>query len=826
MLNTLYEYNDVDSLRLLIEAFEYSKFANIEDKLIVETVISYATIEQSVIGPLFSLERNLPQYRISNILDLLAESLTKLGPSYDREDNYELTDFALHLITRELKSKNVTPEKLWVWLSPLRTSQGHNLKEFNSFITNKKDLKLAIQKWVLLDLQIEESIRERGYRLINSMPILMPQENDLILLLGFLDEEDKRWKELVQLYHHGEGGVQLRQAALKFAEGSVEDLEWLDSLAKPQIPSWQTEQEERQRKQQEKTASRHALHRKQYHTNISKMRAGSYQDILIPAQAYLKLCNDVGQKVPPHKRIAEWLGDELSDAAFEGFEAYLTKKPLFPTSHEIVKIRQESKRYNAEYIIIVGVTERVRKGVGLNELPDDVILAVLFSLRFHSQLEQHAGFSELRVTHIVEQEIEARGLLETSTRDFYEPQLETKKEFVSGLHEFMHDEDKKDVCNTLAYEWLKRFKTLHENTEIQLIKRLVYSYQFDELRSLLREYLDLKNRSHRLIWDVVCFIVDFDNIPETIGNRIDSDFIWLLKDLVQGHYRYGSNLSLSFVQYEWIIQKFRSQWPAVEHPSEETNGSYNAWDASKFIDSFIDQIGSSTDTEAIKTLQRLRCAPEDSYTSRIKMVAAEQHRLVVEASYTPLQLAAIKAIICHTPPKSMADLQALIIEELEVVQAKIRSDDVDSRCAFYDDNNVAHKEERCSSTLIGLLRQGVKGIEYTPELHVANDKEVDITCAIGQLRLPIEVKGQWHNDLWHAADTQLDRLYTQDWRAENRGIYLVLWFGQSQPEHKRLQTPGRGITKPKTAEELQEMLKVNSQATMQGRVEIFVLDLE
>ncbi len=827
ILNTLLKFDDADSLRLIMEAFQHLNFESIEDKFIVDTVISYAGKEQSVFGVLYSVERTLPEHRISNILDLFTNSLTKLGKWHDRVGDHELTDFSHHLILRNLQSTSVSPQRVWAWLNPLHGSQCSNLKELSSFIDDKKEIRLAIQKWVLLDLPLEQSIRERNYLISDSLPILMPQEQDLILLLSFLDKGDQRWKELLQLYNHNdEYGAKLRQAALKFAEGSIEDIDWLNSLAKPLIPSWQCRQEENQRKRQEKIASRHAVHRKQYHTNISKMRAGNYQDIVSPAQAYLKLFNDVGQKAPAHERIAEWLGDELSDAAFEGFEAYLTKKPFFPTFHEIIKIREESKRYNAEYIIIVAVTERVRKGMGFKDLPDDVILSVLFSLRHHSRVEQHAGISELRVTYLVEQEIETRGLWETATRRFYEPQLETKKEIVSGLHELMRDEDKKNACNTLAFEWLQRFNALHENVEKQLIMRLVYSYQFDELKSLHRRYLDPKNTNQHLIWDAVCFIVDFENITEKIGDNIDSGLIWLIKDLVQGHYRRGSYLELSFAQYEWVIHTFRAQWPAVEHSNEETFGSDNAWDACQFINSFIDRIGGSTDVEAVKALQRLRYASDDSYTPRIKMVAAEQHRLVVEASYTPLTLAAVKAITCNTLPKSIADLQALIIEELEVVQAKIRSDDVDSRCAFYNDKNVAHKEERCSSALIGLLRQGVEGIEYTPELHVANDKEVDITCAIEKLRLPIEVKGQWHKDLWHAADTQLDKLYTQDWRAENRGIYLVLWFGQNQPENKLLQTPGRGITKPKSAKELQEMLKVNSQATQQGRVEIFVLDLE
>ncbi len=827
ILNTLYKFDDADSLRLVIEAFEYINFENIEDQFIVDTVISYASKDQLVFGLLYSVERNLPECRISNILDLLTDALTLLGKWYDRAGDHELTDFAHHLILRELKNTDISPEKVWAWLSQLRGSQGYNLKELSSFIADKRALRLAIQQWVLLDLPVEKPIRGRNYKLADSLPILMPQEQDLILLLSFLDNDDQRWKELVQLYNHnGEDGIKLRQAALKFTEGSKEDLEWLDCLAKPQIPSWQIEQEENQRKHQEKVASRHKVHRQQYRSKISKMRAGNYQEIVDPAQAYLKLFTNVGQEISAHERIAEWLGDELSDAAFEGFEAYLIKKPFFPSSHEIMKIREKSKRYNAEYIIIVAVAERVRKGLELRALPDDVILSVLFSLRHHSHLEQHAGISELGVTQLVEQEIEIRGLWESATRRFYEPQLETNKEFVSGLHELMRDEDKKSASNQLALEWLQRFKNLHENSENKLIKRLVYSYQFDELRSLLAEYLDLKNRTHRPIWDAICFIVDFENITKKVGDSIDSGVIWLLRDLVQGHYRHGSYLELSFAQCEWIVQTFRVQWPTAEHPNEEMDGSNNAWDASQFINSFIERIGKSTDVEAAKVLRRLRQTPEDSYTPWIKVVSAEQNRLIVEANYTPPPLETVKAITCNTLPKSMADLQALIIEELETVQARIKSDDVDSRCIFYDDNNFAHQEERCSSALIGLLRQGVKGIEYTPELHVANDKEVDITCSVDLLRLPIEVKGQWHKELWHAADTQLDRLYTQDWRAEDRGIYLVLWFGQNQPKNKILQTRGRGITKPKTAEELQKMLKINSQATQQGRVEIFVLDLE
>jgi hypothetical protein len=170
-------------------------------------------------------------------------------------------------------------------------------------------------------------------------------------------------------------------------------------------------------------------------------------------------------------------------------------------------------------------------------------------------------------------------------------------------------------------------------------------------------------------------------------------------------------------------------------------------------------------------------------------------------------------------------MQAFMMEELETVQAKIRSDDAESWRGFYDDRGVPFDEERCRDHLLGLLRQASEGITLDPETHVAGDREVDITCSVDALRMPIEIKGQWHPGLWHAADSQLDRLYMQDWRAGGRGIYLVLWFGQNQPPNKCLASPGRRAERPQTPDELREMLVARSMATREGRVLVFVLDL-
>jgi hypothetical protein len=114
---------------------------------------------------------------------------------------------------------------------------------------------------------------------------------------------------------------------------------------------------------------------------------------------------------------------------------------------------------------------------------------------------------------------------------------------------------------------------------------------------------------------------------------------------------------------------------------------------------------------------------------------------------------------------------------------------------------------------------------FNPEAHFADDKEADIACSVGMLRMPIEVKGQWHPELWRAADAQLARLYAQDCRAGGRGIYLVLWFGDQVAKNKRLRRPGRGVHLPETPEQLRAMLTSTSQAAQDGRIKVVVLDL-
>ena len=112
------------------------------------------------------------------------------------------------------------------------------------------------------------------------------------------------------------------------------------------------------------------------------------------------------------------------------------------------------------------------------------------------------------------------------------------------------------------------------------------------------------------------------------------------------------------------------------------------------------------------------------------------------------------------------------------------------------------------------------------EADMPKTKRADLAFAHGQLQLPMEVKGQWHKDVWDAATGQLDLQYLIDWRSEQRGIYCVLWCGDLPSKSgRRLKAPPKGLKTPKTPDEMREMLIARIPESRRPLIDVVVLDL-
>jgi hypothetical protein len=843
LLLELHYLADQSSLRLAIEILPGMGFVGPTDTQIVELILAFSGLsmckfprseETRIGGVMWGLEKKLPDDRIEPILDILADYLSVLlGDSYDRFENSDAINVVYVLVERRLALGRVDPLRLWRWLSSLGERRGFrddSQKAISQWLHDNDQERRRIQRLALLEEPGPKTVWMRSWRLNDQLNGLYPKEADVIELLGSLDPSTEtsgdRWKDLVRLCPHDqEHGEIVREAAARFAT-EPEGRAFLDQFANPEVPDWQIKQEKRERQQKEKQQRSWAEHRANFLKHIDDLRAGKYAEVVNPAQAYLNLYSDMGNDVVAHQRIEQWLGLDLQQAAFQGFEVFLADKSSKPTADEIAESYAHSRRWTAAYIYVAGVAERVRNRKPLDDLSDDRLLATLLEIRFTHILD-HANIDH--VLEEVEKAVKSRsGLWEQFWRLRIEPQLEAQKEHIDGLHEIARGTNSSDLSVALSTEWLERFPEMSHRAEVELIDCLVAAGELEILITYAqkRRGSGFSDEERSSDWDAVAFLVDFENVRQHLeANRVkDPNFIWNLRSRLGQRRDEGTPAPLSAKQLSWIIGHFRTSWRNVPHPSGSTTGDVNLWDAAEFLVTQINRLANQTSTEAIEELSALCEAPTDSYTNHLKRGFAEQAQKVVEKRYVSPTMSELQAVLTDGPPNTVDELQAIMLEELAVIQRKVRSHPADWYRDFYADD-VPKDEEACRDMLLKMFGDYPCNILCVPEGHLADDKRADIQCTFNKLMLPIEVKGQWHEDLWDAADKQLEKLYSNDWRADRRGIYLVFWFGQEVPTNKKLKSPGRGIDKPATAEELRLALNERSLAAKEGRVEIVVLDL-
>ena len=83
----------------------------------------------------------------------------------------------------------------------------------------------------------------------------------------------------------------------------------------------------------------------------------------------------------------------------------------------------------------------------------------------------------------------------------------------------------------------------------------------------------------------------------------------------------------------------------------------------------------------------------------------------------------------------------------------------------------------------------------------------------------VEVKGQWHAELFSAASDQLYNRYSCHPDADDQGIYLVLWFGPD------VSVAGQKRNDIKSASDLQTAIEATLTDDLKTRIDVFVLDL-
>ncbi len=820
-----------DGVRLALDVVEEKGFGPFSDADIAQLVVSHAQRNDRTIGLFSKMVRIAPDARVGGILDELAKLLAPPSSRFERAGNHELTDLAYGLIARRLSWQPVEALDLWKWLKPFHTDTyygGSTRAKVHEFIKNRPDLRRPIQRLVLLEEPGPKTIYQRGWRLESRSSGYGYSDEDIVALLETLDptnRSDKRWRDLLTLVRHSDtAGKGPRDAAKRFVQNRPDMQAWIDRLAEPRTPEWEIKQEQEKRRRAAKQAVQWQQHRATFGKKLTAIASGQLQPMIDLSSAYLDKFHDLNHDATPVERLTQWLGPQITAAALQGFEAFLHNgAALSPATMAASHV--ESKRWQTGAIIVAAIAERLRTGRGFDGISDERIAACFLELR-DTRIDDHAKLPTLQ--DAVEAEAKSRGLVAPTLAIWIRPQLEARRSYVSELHAMVWDDLSDQQAADQSLQWLQEIPDMAGEPEATLIDRLIASRRFTALISLAEARLKQQlSDERRRNWQAVQFVAKFDPYQSQLSGwaKADAELIMAIRSRSASSRNRRFSVALSPAQLTWLLATFRGVFPYGRKVSGSDSSDDTRAPASEFLSDVADRLAEMTSDDAIAGLTALRNAPEDSHTEYLKVLAAEQRRKATEERYRPPTLASVGAIMHAQPPSTVADLQSTVLCLLDEVQARVRSDPADSWRGFYGPTGP-HDEEVCRDYLLVMLGPRPESIQMLPEGHLANDKRADIIGILAGMRLPVEIKGQWHADVWTAADSQLDRLYTADYAAERRGIYLVLWFGRQVPKSKLPRSSGRGKRAPTSPEELRTKLIASSRAAQEGRVAVVVLDLE
>lgn len=778
--------------------------------------------------------------RLTDLLDLIID-YTELIHDADWTNLGTAADIVAQLLVRaieETKLGALQAAAVWRWLGVIERAHcsHHDIQKILSErLSTNASLRHAIQSHALENDRRGETLSETSIYMQRRLVGLLARPEDLAQVLDRLlqntttrPDPQRDWIDLLNIGWHPDGlSPEGRAAVRAFGRGNKLVTNCLHLLDNPETPAWKIQQEEENAKrgrERQESFSRARIH---YENMRVDLRTGILNAIQQPAKAYFDHFRDLPSETPPHERLAEWLGPNLRDDALVGLEAVLHRSDL-PTATEIATGFAHDEIYKYSYAIMAGFYERMRNGRGIADLSEPVkktaLLLCYDNHGWNLESEKQALLQALE-TDVVRTPTARLSF----ARLWIEPALVAAKEYVPGLHLLVHNPDWQATGAILAAEWLITFHDIPEKVEAILIDCLIHSGAFNALCNVaeMRKGTILRNFRHMLFWLAIDILVRFEKtLPdiEGIGAR-NPEFIWFLRNRFQFERR-GKMLPLSIKQAEWIIREFRKEWPYAVLEGSST-GDENDYDATDFLRSLVNLIANDTSVNASNVLQRLIGAPTDSYSDLIRHAAAEQRQKRAEKDFTIITPGTLSTLLEDGPPGNIEDLKNLVLEEMDIARRKFLGDDLDTATIFWSDSGIPRDENTCRDRLAAIISPdlGRYNIQRITEADMPMTKRADLAFACGTMQLPVEIKGQWHKDVWDAATDQLDVQYLVDWRSEQRGIYCVLWFGDTPSStRRRLKSHPDGVPAPTTADEMRDMLIVRIPTARRALIDVVVFD--
>lgn len=245
----------------------------------------------------------------------------------------------------------------------------------------------------------------------------------------------------------------------------------------------------------------------------------------------------------------------------------------------------------------------------------------------------------------------------------------------------------------------------------------------------------------------------------------------------------------------------------------------------------IDDVSSFSSYDAGEVFERLLLLPEcTSYRDYLLHAQSNQKARYRESQFQHADWKQALNTLTNQTPTNVMDLYALLLDHLRDIATRITYENTDIYKQFWNEDGHGKilepkPEESCRNFFLELLRVRLHPLQITcePEGYMVSGKRADIIISLPGIKIPIEIKRDYHRDVWNALNEQLNRLYTTNPDAAGYGIYLVFWFGASRP--KAIPRPAKNTPPPVSARTMADILNEAMPIGKRDRLSAVVIDV-
>ncbi|MDP1773771.1 MAG: hypothetical protein Q8L15_15970 [Methylobacter sp.] len=416
--------------------------------------------------------------------------------------------------------------------------------------------------------------------------------------------------------------------------------------------------------------------------------------------------------------------------------------------------------------------------------------------------------------------------------------LTGKKQYIHGLHQLAHDDDYQQIAKLTVIRLLNKYPVSGSKPQASyleyLLKAAINQAEKAELLALVEKKLSYKGMDivQRIYWLATGLIIEPAIHERLIRQEVDGNKIRI------------NHLS-SFLCLDWPIKDERYALPTSSigmliellgprcSPQRSAGANWvgRAENERDYVRSLLNKFGKNPTEESASVLAHLLSLPQlSAWHEQIRSAQQTQQLSRREALFKHPSAIQVINTLSNRKPANVADLTALAVDCLEQLYAEMHGSNTDSYKNFWNlDGNKPdnpRNENICRNYLIERLKPLLSQYDVNIELeaHQAKDKRADMKLSFTNngktFHLPIEIKRDYHSELWRAIHEQLIPLYTIAPETESRGLFLVIWFN-----HKKLPTHPQGLLPPTSAGQLAVMLRETLTPPEQKLIDVFVLDV-